>query len=244
MSLPGAQDELVRAVAAANPRTVAVVNAGAAVDLPWADDVAAILLIWFPGMAGGEALARVLVGDDEPGGRLPVTVPFRVQDAPCDISHAEPPGELHYSEGLLVGHRWYLTKGTQPRWWFGQGEGYTTFTWGAPSGPAAWSPGAPLTVSVPVTNTGGRPGAEVVQAYLRRPASQVERPAWVLGGFAKARIDPGATAAVDVAIDPAALRHWDDAAGRWDVEAGPLDVRVARSAADPGQIVAVDVEPG
>ena len=192
MGLPGTQDALVRAVAAANPRTVVVVNAGAAVDLPWADDVAAVLVAWFPGMAAGEALARVLVGDDEPGGRLPITVPVSVEDAPCTISHAEPPGELHYTEGILVGHRWYLTKAVEPRWWFGQGQGYTTFAWGLPAAPASWVPGGPLTVTLPITNSGTRAGAEVVQAYLRRPSSTVARPAWVLGGFAKARIDVGA----------------------------------------------------
>lgn len=244
MALPGGQDELVRRVAAANSHTVVVVNAGAAVDLPWANDVAAILVLWFPGMAGGEALARVLVGDDEPGGRMPVTVPFDLAGAPCDISRAEPPGELHYTEGTLVGHRWYLTKGTRPRWWFGDGQGYTTFSWGLPSGPDTWSPSGPLRVSVPVTNTGQRAGTEVVQAYLRRPASQVERPSWVLGGFAKARIEPGATTVIDVPIDPAALRHWDVDAGAWAVEPGALELRVARSAADPGQSLTLEVRLG
>ena len=176
LSLGAEQDELVRRVAAANPRTVVVVNAGSAVDMPWADDVAAIVQLWFPGMAGGEALARVLVGDDEPGGRMPFTVPVDLADAPCDISAADPPGHLRYTEGLAVGHRWYLDQGIEPRWWFGAGEGYGRFEWGAASAVTPWSPGAPLVVSVPVTNTGPRRGGEVVQAYVARPASERRSP--------------------------------------------------------------------
>ena len=130
MSLPGDQDELIRRVAAANPSTVIVVNVGAAIDMPWAEDVASIVVLWFPGMAGGEALAQVLVGDEEPGGRLPFTVPYALADVPCDVSRADPPGQLRYTEGLLIGHRWYLTKGVEPRWWFGHGLGYGDLRWG------------------------------------------------------------------------------------------------------------------
>jgi beta-glucosidase len=233
MALPGDQDALVRAVAAANPRTVVVVNAGAAVDMPWADDVAAVLVAWFPGMAWGEALARVLVGDDEPGGRLPFTVPVDLGDAPCDISRPDPPGQLRYTEGVLVGHRWYLTQGIRPRWWFGAGQSYTTFAWGEPSVVGARS------VRVPVTNTGPRRGSEVVQAYVRRPASAVDRPAWVLGGFTKVTLEPGATADATIDLDAGALRHWAGAA--WQVEPGPAEVRLARSAGDPGTVVTMDL---
>jgi beta-glucosidase len=240
MSLPGDQDDLVRRVVAANPRTVVVINAGAPVDMPWADEAGAIVVTWFGGMAAGEALARVLVGDDEPRGRMPVTVPFDLADAPCDISKADPPGELRYTEGLAVGHRWYLDRGTRPRWWFGAGTGYTTFEWGTPSAPRSWTPGEPLELSVPLRNTGARAGSEVVQAYLHRPASRVARPRWVLGGFARVTAAPGADATARLVIDPAALRHWHAGDG-WQIEPGPLDVRVARSAGDPGTVVSVDV---
>jgi beta-glucosidase len=230
---------------AANPRTVVVVNAGAAVDLPWADDVPAILQWWFPGMAGGEALARVLVGDVDPGGRLPMTVPFDVADAPCDISHADPPGQLRYTEGLDVGHRWYLSSGITPRWWFGHGLSYAPCSWGRASGPARWEVGdEPILLRVPVTNPGHRAGTEVVQAYLRRPGSSVDRPAWVFGGSTKVEVGPSETVEVDVAIDPATLRHWDVDGSAWAIEPGPLEVRIARSAGDPGDVVTVEiVEP-
>jgi beta-glucosidase len=243
LALTGTQDDLVRAVVAANPRTVVVVNAGAPVDLPWADDVPAVLWGWLGGMGMGEALARVLVGDDEPGGRLPFTVPKRLEDAPCDISAADPPGHLRYREGLLVGHRWYLTQGLEPRWWFGQGRGYAAHVWGHPAVPARWAPGTPLVVEVPVANTGDRPSAEVVQVYARRPASAVERPAWVLAGMAKARVAPDRTETVRIVVDPDALRHRDVEAGAWVVEPGPLELRVARSAGDPGIVAGVVVEP-
>jgi beta-glucosidase len=232
MALPGDQDDLVRAVAAANPRTIVVVNAGAAVDLPWAGDVGALVLAWFPGMAWGEALAGVLVGDDEPGGRLPFTVPVDLADAPCDISRADPPGELRYGEGVLVGHRWYLTRGIEPRWWFGAGQSYTTFSWGEPSVTG------PRRVAVAVTNTGARRGSEVVQAYVRRPGSRLDRPAWVLAGFAKVTVEPAATEVAAIELDAAALRHWD---GGWHVEPGPVEVRLARSAGDPGVMASLEI---
>jgi beta-glucosidase len=241
MALPGEQDELVRRVAAANARTIVVVVAGAAIDMPWADDVAAIVVSWFGGMGAGEAMARVLVGDEEPAGRLPITIPRAVADAPCDISRGNPPGELHYTEGLAVGHRWYLQNGTQPRWWFGAGHGYTSFAWGPPTAPATWDGATAFAVRVPVRNTGSRPGSEVVQVYLHRPAGGVPRPTWVLGGFARVTVPAGATVDAVVPVDPRAVRHWDEEDG-WQIEPGRLELRVARDAGDPGQRVSVDIE--
>ncbi len=233
--LPGDQDELVRRVAAANPRTAIVVNAGAAVDLSWLDDVGAVLLTWFPGMAGGEALAAVLAGDREPSGRLPVTVPMRIEDAPCDITRPDPPGHLRYTEGLDVGHRSYLRRGLMPRAWFGEGGSYTTFEWADAAAPESWSPGWPLEVGVTVTNTGARRGVEVVQAYVGEPE--------VLGGFTKVTLEPAETQRVPVIIDPTALRHWHAGRG-WVTDAGPWPVRLARSAGDPGCTIVVSRSPG
>jgi beta-glucosidase len=229
-ALTGEQDALVHCVAAANQRTVVVVNAGAAVDLRWLDDVGAVVLMWFPGMAGGEALAAVLAGDREPSGRLPVTVPVRIEDAPCDITRPEPPGHLPYTEGLDVGHRSYLRRRLTPRAWFGEGGSYTSFEWGHAAAPESWRPGSPLEVGVTVTNTGGRRGAEVVQAYVGEPE--------VLGGFTKVTLEPAETQVVQVTIDPMALRHWDARRG-WVTNAGPCPVRLARSAGDPGRTIVV-----
>jgi beta-glucosidase len=230
LALPGAQDELVRRVAAANPRTVVVVNAGAAVDLPWLDDVGAVLYTWFPGMAGGEALAAVLAGDREPSGRLPITIPRRLEDAPSDITHPDPPGHLRYTEGLDIGHRSYLRRGVVPRAWFGEGGSYTTFAWGDAGLVSSWSAGAPLVVGVTVTNTGARSGTEVVQAYVGPPE--------VLGAVTKVALEPGETRVVTVTIDPSVLRHWHDGRG-WVDGPTPRHVRLARSAGDAGHTILV-----
>jgi beta-glucosidase len=223
-------DELVRRVAAANARTAVVVNAGAAVDLPWLDEVGAVVLMWFPGMAGGEALAAVLAGDREPSGRLPLTIPVRIEDAPCDISRPDPPGHLPYTECLDIGHRSYLRRGVTPRAWFGEGGSYTTFEWGEADVAGSWSPGAPLELGVSVTNTGARSGVEVVQAYIGAPE--------VLGGFTKVTLEPAETRVVPVTIDPTALRRWDASRG-WVTDPGPWPVRLARSAGDPGRTIVV-----
>jgi beta-glucosidase len=125
LTLPGRQDELVRAVVAANPRTVVVVNAGAPVLLPWADEVPAVLLVWFPGQEAGHALADVITGAVEPGGRLPTTWPV---DESAPLPGVRPvDGRLDYAEGLHVGHRGYERAGVAPRYWFGHGLGYTTW---------------------------------------------------------------------------------------------------------------------
>jgi beta-glucosidase len=241
MALPGDQDELVRRVTAANPRTTVVVNAGAPVDMPWADAAGAILVCWFGGMGAAEAIARVLAGDAEPAGRLPVTFPADVRDAPCDISVLDPPGVLRYTEGLSVGHRWYLDHDITPRWWFGSGIGYTTTEWGTPRAPERWDGRGTLGVEVPVRNTGQRAGSDVVQVYLRRPNSTIPRPSWVLGGFARVRVGAGEAATAAVEIDRAAVRHWDGEHG-WQVEAGPLELRVARHAGDPGAMLTVQID--
>ena len=124
LALPGRQDELVSAVAAANPRTIVVVNSGAPVLLPWADEVAAVLVSWFPGQEFGNAVAEVLTGFVEPGGRLPMTWPSSEEELP---SVTPVNGELPYDEGLLIGYRWYLATGRTPLFPFGHGLGYTTW---------------------------------------------------------------------------------------------------------------------
>ncbi len=173
--LPGAQDELVRRVAAANPRTVVVLNAGGPVAMPWLDDVAAVLVAWYGGQELGHAVADVVLGAAEPGGRLPITWPRALGDTPFELPIPEPgpprPGaELPYSEGLLIGYRSYDRRGVEPQAAFGFGLGYTTFELGSPPMPGGdegrRSPGDAVVVTVPVTNTGGRAGKCVVQAYL------------------------------------------------------------------------------
>ncbi|MFE3698471.1 beta-glucosidase [Nocardia tengchongensis] len=177
LRLPGRQDELVAAVAAANPRTVVVVNSGSPVEMPWRDDVAAVLLTWFPGQEFGSALADVLTGAAEPGGRLPTTWPKTIDDVPVLNTKPEPDHALPYSEGIHIGYRAWLKSGVAPAYPFGHGLGYTTWELDElrVSG---------RTATVTVRNTGARAGRQVVQAYLSRPGSAVDRPVRWLAGFA------------------------------------------------------------
>jgi beta-glucosidase len=228
LALPGAQDELVRRVAAANPRTVAVVNAGAPVVLPWRDEVPATLLTWFGGQEFGAALAAVLLGDAEPGGRLPTTWPAREEDVPI-LSTAPVDGALDYAEGLHVGYRAWARAGAEPAYPFGHGLGYTTWDYTSVHLSAPPGPDAPARVSVALRNTGPRPGRAVVQAYLRRPDSAIERPALWLAGFGGVRADPGEEVHVALSLPPRAFAHWAD--DRWNLEAGAFELLIGPSSA-------------
>lgn len=222
LRLPGAQDELVARVAAQNPRTVVVVNAGAPVLLPWRAEVAAVLVAWFPGQEFGHALADVLLGHVEPGGRLPMTWPASASDPLPSTDTVD--GVVRYDEGLHVGHRRYLRDGVEPAYWFGHGLGYTRWRF----------EDLAVTTHVEITlrNTGDRPGREVVQVYLSRPGSAVERPERWLAGFAAAQVDPGAAARVRIPLPERAFAHWDTDLEGWSVEAGRFEVLAGRSAGD------------
>jgi beta-glucosidase len=212
----------VRAVAAANPRTVVVVNSGGPVEMPWRDEVGAVLLAWFGGQELGRALADVLLGEREPGGRLPTTWPAREADVPVLLTQPSR-GVLEYAEGLHVGYRAWARAAVAPAYPFGHGLGYTTWDYDG----ADVAGGA---VRVRLRNTGARAGREVVQAYLSRPGSAVERPALWLAGYAAVEAGPGEAAEAVIALDERAFRHW--AGARWQVEPGAYTVRVGRSAGD------------
>lgn len=207
LRLPGEQDELVRRVCAANPRTVVVVNTGAPVQLDAAEQAAALLQVWFGGQELSQALVDVLLGQAEPAGRLPVTLPLRLEHTPAFGAF---PGSNHrvaYSEGLLVGYRWYDTRALPTHYPFGHGGSYTSFAWGeptvTPTGEGCFD------VQVPVTNTGSRRGAEVVQAYVEPPPGTLFRPRRELRAFAKVWADPGETVVADLVLEPRSFAHWD-----------------------------------
>jgi beta-glucosidase len=231
LALPGGQDELVRRVAAANPRTVVVVNAGSPVELPWRDAVPAVLLAWFPGQEFGNALADVLLGRVEPGGRLPTTWPAAEADVPV-LATRPVDGRLEYREGINVGYRAWARAGTAPAFPFGHGLGYTSWAYEGIAAPATAAPGEPVSVEVRLRNRGPRPGREVVQAYLSRPASAVERPALWLAGFAAVQADPGQAVSAHLRLDPRAFQHWSPEAGAWATEPGPFLLSAGRSAGD------------
>ncbi len=228
LTLPGRQDELVRRVARANPRTVVVVNSGSPVLLPWRHEVAAVLLSWFPGQEFGNALADVLLGLTEPGGRLPTTWP---EDQASSLPSTRPAdGAVTYDETIHIGYRRFLRDGTVPAYWFGHGLGYTT--WDLRTDSVAGDGSGGCTVCVAVENSGGRPGREVVQVYVSRPYSSVDRPVRWLGGFAVIDAAPREPVTVDIPIPARAFEHWDSNTHGWVTESGAFDLHLARSAAD------------
>jgi beta-glucosidase len=240
MVLPGRQDELVRRVAAANPNTVVVVNTGMPVLMPWADYVAAVIQVWFPGQAFGEALAQTLLGVAEPAGRLPVTVPREEADSPVLRARPEA-GDLVYREGLLVGYRGYDRTGTEPHFAFGHGLGYTDWTYEsiALAGDSI-AAGDDLQVAVTVRNSGARAGREVVQVYLEGPDDDPRRPIRVLAGFGTADAAPGAAVEVRVSLPARSFARFDETGRAWAWPAGTYTVRAGRSSRDlrlSGQVV-------
>ncbi|HEY4465262.1 MAG TPA: glycoside hydrolase family 3 C-terminal domain-containing protein, partial [Streptosporangiaceae bacterium] len=234
LALAGRQDELVRRVAAVNDRTVVVVNAGMPVLMPWADEVAAVGYAWLPGQAMGEALADVLLGRAEPGGRLPVTMP--AAEADCPVLHAIPDsGRLRYDEGLLIGYRGFDRAGTQPRFPFGHGLGYTT--WALESvrpdaGGAVVRAGDGLDLTVVVRNTGPRAGREVVQAYVAPPVGDDRRPVRTLAAFGSVTAGSGETTQVRLRIPARAFARYNEEAGAWTWPHGEFTVQVGRSSRD------------
>lgn len=230
LGLPGEQDRLIARVAKANPNVVVVVNAGAAVEMPWAPEVAAILQLWLPGQEAGNSLADVLFGDVNPSARLPVTVPVRLEDSGAAGGYPPSDERLRYAEGLNVGHRHYDAAGIAPRFCFGHGLSYTTFSYGDLLLEAG-DDGA-LTASVTVTNTGDRPGAEVVQCYVSDLDASVPRPARELKGFVKLRLRPGERGSASFPLGPSAFAFWDREQGGWSIEAGEFEIAVGASSRD------------
>ncbi|MFF2721046.1 glycoside hydrolase family 3 C-terminal domain-containing protein [Streptomyces sp. NPDC058011] len=226
LKLPGHQDALVHAVAAANPRTVVIVNAGSPVELPWRHEVAAVLLAWFPGQEAGHALADVLRGEEEPGGRLPTTWPVALADVPVSAT-APANGELPYSEDVFIGYRAWEQAGTTPAYAFGHGLGYTTWEYDAVTA-------TPDSVTVHVRNTGHRPGSDTVQIYLAPEAvsGAPERPARWLAGFARVTAGPGESVEVTVPVEHRAYQVWDEETYGWTTVPGTYEVQAARSLTD------------
>ena len=229
LRLPGRQDDLVRAVAAANPRTVVVVNAGAPVLLPWRDQVAAVLVGYFGGQEFGNAIADVLLGAVEPGGRLPTTWPSEQADVPV-IETTPTNGVLAYDEGIHIGYRAWLKSGRTPAFPFGHGLGYSRVEPTTISTPASVAPSdGDFTVTVDVANGGARAGKQVVQVYAERADSSIERPVRWLVGFAPVLVDARTTASVGIRIPVRAFAHWDEG---WKYEPGAFTLRIGTSVVD------------
>ncbi|MBO9499522.1 MAG: glycoside hydrolase family 3 protein [Novosphingobium sp.] len=228
LDLPGEQSALVDAIAAANPRTVVVINAGAPVTMPWRDRVAAILDLWLPGEGGAAALADIVAGKVNPSGRLPVTFPARTEDDPVDIRSAK----STYAEGLLIGYRGYLARGVEPLFPFGHGLSYTSFAWSPLQVPKRATPGKPVTVSLQVRNTGAREGKDVVQIYVEPPQTTQGEPPRALRAFAKVALPAGAKRTVKLTLDTRAFSVFDPETHAWRVRPGIYRVVAGASVTD------------
>lgn len=233
MDLVGRQNELIARVAAANPRTVVVLQTGGPVTMPWLDQVAGVMQAWYPGQECGNAIADVLFGQVNPSGKLPQTFPVRLEDNPAFINYPGENGRVRYGEGIFVGYRYYEKKRVEPLFPFGFGLSYTSFTYANLRLSAeAIAPDGQLTVTVDVTNTGSQPGQEVVQLYVHDVTASLTRPPKELKGFAKVTLAPDETKTVTLPLDRQALAYWDDAPQAWVAEAGEFEVLLGSSAQD------------
>jgi len=233
LNLPSAQDELIEAVAAANPHTVVVVNAGAPIAMPWLSSVASVVDAWYPGQTSGTALANVLFGMTDPGGHLPVTFPTSLSQVPASTT-AQFPGDgtdVFYSEGVDVGYRFYDAKSETPLFPFGYGLSYTTFAFSnlRISRPSVTGTGNEQ-VSATITNTGSRTGSDVAQLYVGDPASTGEPPR-SLQGFQRVTLAPRRSARVSFTVTPQQLSWWSDTANGWTQTPGTYRVYVGDSSA-------------
>ena len=249
LNLPSAQNELISAVAAANPHTVVVIDAGAPVAMPWLSQVDAVLDAWYPGESNGTALASVLFGNTDPAGHLPVTFPQSLTQVPASSPNQFPGvnGQADYSEGIDVGYRYYDAHNETPLFPFGYGLSYTTFRFShlrvtpsmvsnATSDPGATScrcngQGLPeVTVSARITNTGNVEGADAAQLYLGDPAVAGEPPRQ-LKGIQKVKLRPGESRTVRFTLSGHDLSYWDDAANGWVLPDGQFKVYIGDSSA-------------
>jgi beta-glucosidase len=232
------QETLIEAVAAANPRTIVVLETGGPILMPWRDRVPGIVEAWYPGGQGGEAIARILFGEVNPSGRLPITFAATAEQMPrsapkgLDLNPTQPrrfwesrPFSVDYSEGSSVGYRWFSETGYQPAFPFGYGLSYTNFAYSNMSVVS----NNPLRVKLTVKNTGERPGIETPQLYLKRgPARHQQR----LVGWSKVELQPDESKTVEIVVDPRLLANWDSKLGRWKVANGRYELFAGRNALD------------
>lgn len=236
LKLPGGQDELLGKIIAANPKTVVVFMGGGAVEMgSWLNKVPALLYAWYPGMEGGNALARVLFGDVDASGRLPCTFPKQLSDSPAHALNAYPGtnGTVNYVEGLLVGYRWFDTKKIEPLFPFGYGLSYTTFKYSnLKLTPDKDAENPAVTVEFEITNTGQRAGREVAQIYIQDSESSLPRPLQELKGFQKVALEPGQTQKISVYLDRSAFAFYQSDRKGWLAEKGAFKILVGSSSRD------------
>ena len=245
LSLPGDQDELIQAVARANPRTIVVLNTGGPVLMPWLANVDAVVEAWYPGQQFGAAIAAVLFGDTDPGGRLPVTFPASDDQGPAPPSQpAHYPGvggDERYDEGIDVGYRWYDQTGQRPLFPFGYGLSYAEFNLSEVKADYDSSSGT-ATVSARIKNTSRRTGSAVVELYLASPAAANEPPKQ-LKGYRRLALNGGESADVTFGLERSDLAYFDESANRWAVAPGRYTVLLGTSSTELEHRATFDVGP-
>jgi beta-glucosidase len=234
MDLPAGQDDLIQAVAAANEHTVVVVAAGAPVNMTrWIERVPAVLYAWYGGEEAGHAVGDLLFGVAVPSGKTPVTFPRRIEDSTAWGHYPGKDLHVEYGEGIYVGYRGFDRSGVEPLFPFGHGLSYTTFEYsGLEVSPKAVKRGDTVDVTLRVRNSGARPGAEVVQLYVRDPESSVDRPEKELKGFRRVMLQPGETRPVSFTLDRSALSFFDPGKREWVAQPGAFEVLVGASSRD------------
>jgi len=234
IDLPPAHNDLVRAVLAAQPKTVVVLVNGSAVTLPWLDDAPAVLEAWLGGQAAGGAIADVLVGRVNPSGKLSETFPVRLEDTPAYLSFPTAgDGTARFTEGVFTGHRWYDARRIAPLFPFGHGLSYTTFAYeGLTVDASGFAAGGAVEITVSIENTGDRAGAEVVQVYVGQSAPRLPRPVRELKAFAKVALEPGVDRTLQFSLDWRDFAWWDAVSHGWVMDSGEYEIAIGASSAD------------
>lgn len=231
--LPFGQEKLIESVAAANPRTIVVLTSGGSVATQdWIGEIPALVQTWYAGQQGGIALAKILFGDVNPSGKLPISWEHRLDDNPAVKNYYEQPGSrnVKYAEGILIGYRYYDQSKIKPLFPFGFGLSYTSFAFSKLTvTPPTIFPSEPLTVSFGVRNTGTRAGSEIAEVYVGDPSATVLRPEKELKGFARVLLQPGESHRVAIKLNRRSFAYWDTGTHRWKVDPGKFVVYVGDS---------------
>ncbi|MFA9187346.1 glycoside hydrolase family 3 C-terminal domain-containing protein [Flavobacterium sp. FBOR7N2.3] len=245
LHLPFGQEELIKKVVAVNPRTIIVMVAGAPFDLNQVQkETSALVWTWFNGSEGGNALADVLLGKVNPSGKLPWTMPVNLKDSPAHATNSFPGDKVvNYAEGILVGYRWFDTKKIEPLYPFGYGLSYTTFAFeNGKTDKTEYALEETISISLDVKNTGKVDGKEVVQVYVSKPNSKVERAAQELKGFKKVMVKAGNSEKISIQIPVKELAYYDVTSKKWVVESGKYTLKLGNSSRSIMQDIAVNVQ--
>lgn len=243
LHLPNRQDEMIERIAEVNSNVVVVLNAGSPVAMPWLDKVSAVLQSWYLGQETGNALADVLFGRVNPSGKLPTTIPRRLEDNPGYGTYPGQNLQLDYAEDIFVGYRYYEKHKIEPLFPFGFGLSYSRFTFDSLDLPQRIKAGETARIRCDLSNIGEMTGKEVVQVYVRDVDSSLERPEKELKAFQKVALEPGQTMTVTFELDRRAFTYYDEGSSDWVLEPGEFEILIGSSSADIHLNGFIDIEP-